>query len=338
MRNVEPTAPPGATARGKLLLFGEHSVVHGHRAIGISLPLELTVRLRANANGGHLLTPGLTAQERALIDRALWRARTLTGLQLTEHTELTITSTVPEGRGLGSSGALCGALSRALFAAAAPAEYNDNSRRIWEVAHEMEHAFHGTPSGIDTGLALHNGLFAFTPVSGALPDMRSLVGNPLHLLATVVPRSGTTGALVADIGRRMSEGDAGTRGAIAELGAVAEEAELMLGSPHTRPGEREWIGGLASLVTRAHELLRSLGLSSLIVETILSQANQFGALGGKLSGAGGGGALYLLYRNRTELCLGAPLLRSALSSIADLGECPVYPLEWSGTAIQLIDA
>jgi len=338
MGSVETDDTRSATAHGKLLLFGEHSVVHGHRAIGISLPLELTVQLRAGSCGPDLHTPGLTAHERTLIVNALGRARALTGLQLPEHTELTITSTVPEGRGLGSSGALCGALSRALFAAAEHQEESDNARRIWEVAHDMEHAFHGTPSGIDTGLALRDGLFVFTPVTGSLPHMRSLVGTPLYLLATVVPREGTTGALVADIRRRMSEGDAGTRKAIAELGHVTDEATLLLGSSHPGAGEQEWIAGLATLVTRAHDLLRSLGLSSPAVETILSRANAFGALGGKLSGAGGGGAFYLLYRNRTELCRGAPMLRKALASIPHIGECPVYPFEWTGSAIHLLDA
>ena len=32
-------------AHGKLLLFGEHSAVYGHPAVGVSLPEQTTVRL-----------------------------------------------------------------------------------------------------------------------------------------------------------------------------------------------------------------------------------------------------------------------------------------------------
>ena len=67
-----------------------------------------------------------------------------------------------------------------------------------------------------------------------------------------------------------------------------------IGSIERGSGElAEELGGLAE---RAHRELERLGLSTPELEDLLEAGARAGAVGGKLSGAGGGGAFYLVAR------------------------------------------
>lgn len=332
-----------AAAHGKLLLFGEHAAVYGRPAVGVTLPLTLTVYITRESDGS-ISAPGLPAEKLRRILDAIQRARALDNLKLPESFKLSVESSIPEGRGFGSSAALCAALAKGLVETASFSGHAE-AQLIWKLAHAMEHTFHGSPSGIDTGLALYPGLSLFRSAPPGLPSRSALRGLPLHLLAIAVPRRGTTGELVADIKTRMNEGDVATQRAIRELGETAEEAARLLGDPSHADEERlpsaadrnERLMSLARLSSHAQEVLRSLGLSSPDVDRILEKGVEYGALGGKLSGAGGGGALFLLYRDRAAIKLGQSLLGDFLRTIEGLGRCPTYPFEWTGSRARLLD-
>jgi mevalonate kinase len=274
-------------ASGKLILFGEHAAVYGHTAVGVSLPEMATVRLSGNAADAWDL--GTIAHEdretmRALLGRleALMPEAASRG-----RCRVQVESEVPRGVGFGSSAAICSALARAALAHAGASDADP--RREWSLAHDAERFFHGTPSGIDTGLSLMNGMFAFHPRPPLLPAYEPLFGRPLHLVLAAVPRVEACGALVARLGERMRAGDEPTRVAIKALGSLAEAAEAALSGGE--PDTGEVIGGMAD---QAMELLRRLELSSPWLDRLLETGRRAGALGGKLSGAGGGGAFFLV--------------------------------------------
>jgi mevalonate kinase len=220
---------------------------------------------------------------------------------------------VPRGVGFGSSAALCAALARAALAHAgalshagppshaaglSPAVGPGKPIKEWELAHAAEKLFHGTPSGIDTGLSVLDGLFALRPRPPALPDYQPLRGTPLHLVVAAVPRAESCGALVAMLGERMRAGHQETRNAMQDLGEMAAAAQRALARPAAADGAKrpaaDGAKEIAVLADKAMERLRALGLGSPWQDRLLEAGKKAGALGGKLSGAGGGGAFFLV--------------------------------------------
>ena len=267
-------------AHGKLLLFGEHAAVYGRPAVGLGLPWRLRLRFLPARDGDETGT----AAERL---RDAWRR---IGADAPLAGALEVRSDIPFGVGLGSSAALCVALARAgRGAAAAPGE-----RELWGVAHRAEHAFHGSPSGIDTGLALLGGVQRFAPAgSGNVPAARPVAAQRIHLVTGFVPRHGDTAAHVAAVRQRMQARDVAVRAAIDRLGAIVEPACRLLGAPDADRAAR-----LGALADEADALLNGIGVGSPVVAELLAAARAAGATGGKISGGGGGGAFVAIVPDR----------------------------------------
>jgi len=287
---------------GKLILFGEHSAVHGHPAIGVSLPERTRVELLGPAAIEWDLGP-VEPGDRDAVFRSLRELQDLLPEMRGRRRRVRISSRVVRGVGLGSSAALCVALAGAALDAV---RGKFQAEEVWALAHSLERRFHGTPSGIDTGLAVHPGVSAFTPVpgdsgasAGVLPRRRSICPPPVALVVGAVPRSADCGALVGRVADRLRSGDRQVRQAIDSLGAIASEAcQVLDGSSDRAEGAartREAAARVGALATSAMDHLRTLGLSDAVQDRLIRAGLRVGATGGKLSGAGAGGAFYLVF-------------------------------------------
>lgn len=207
-----------------------------------------------------------------------------------------IRSQIPIGLGFGSSAGLCAAAERALLSrarAAAPGKAPAKSAAaVWRGAHEREKVFHGTPSGADTGLAIHPGMgfLSWAEASGGLPSYEPLPVSDLHLVVAAVPRRGATKAQVAAIAERMRAGDSATNHALRRLGQCSRAARELMLRPRLPAAE------LGAVADAAQRLLAGLGLADPLQDRLLRAGRGAGACGGKLSGAGGGGAFFLVCR------------------------------------------
>jgi mevalonate kinase len=97
-------------------------------------------------------------------------------------------------------------------------------------------------------------------------------------------KKGNTGELVERV-RRGTEKSPEARGHIMEIGAIVEEARSAL-----KKGDAVRVG---ALMTRNHQLLAQLGVSSPDLEKLIAAAAPH-AFGAKLTGAGGGGCMIAL--------------------------------------------
>lgn len=267
-----------AQARAKLLLFGEHAAVYGHPAVGLSLPWPLTV---VHTPGPRWELPGLGNHEpvvRSLLDR-FGELAAAEGLDSPSPGRLEFSTAIPLASGFGSSGALCACLTN-LFFPTLPLTRRDR------VAWLAEGLFHGTPSGIDTALALREGWWLLD--ASTRPVTATALADPgLVLVVGAVVRDSTTKALVGGLAARHAAGEALVGDTIEALGAISRSAAVQLDAG----GQ-----GLPVLVTRAREGLRALGLETPTLSTVLEAGLGCpGALAGKLSGAGGGGAFFVLF-------------------------------------------
>ncbi|HTX73542.1 MAG TPA: hypothetical protein VMC79_12005, partial [Rectinemataceae bacterium] len=232
---------------------------------------------------------------------------------------VSIRGDVPVGLGLGSSAALCVALAEAALRLGQSKENEEvtdrapDRRLVWQLAHAAESAFHGRPSGIDTGLAalVHapytgrggtpggtpGGTVRLEPHPPDLPGVSAQACPPLHLVVGALPRSSNTASLVSSLSGRLVR-DADAAPTMRFLGRLTDEAASALRRPDFAPA-------LGCLANEAEAALESLGLVHEALRPLMNAGREAGALGGKMSGAGGGGAFYLVFEDADSAAAGA---------------------------------
>ncbi|MBY0278441.1 mevalonate kinase, partial [Candidatus Binatia bacterium] len=255
---------------GKVILLGEHVVVHGQPAIvaGLDRGVEVTI------------TP--CDELPALDDRvvaAVQLAARLLGLPETGF-GVRITGDLPIGMGLGSSAALAVALLRAL---AVSADLDLSPETIAVHAHDIERLFHGTPSGVDSTAATHGGLLWFQAGPPAHHERLRLPGGSLPLVVVLSRTVHATAKTVGSLRERAAAAPEVYRPVFAAVGELVRAARVAL-----EAGDRHRLG---DLMTMNHGLLRACGVSTPELDAIVDAALAAGARGAKLTGAGGGGAV-----------------------------------------------
>jgi len=261
-------------APGKVLLLGEHSVVYGHPALAASIPRYVTVDVEP-APEARLELPGGMQTPFPLLEAAVAMARDagFTGLF---HAR--VRSEIPLGSGLGSSAALGVALARAL-------KPGCGASQAAALAMRIERVLHGAPSGVDPEACAREGVIFFT--RGDPPRVEPVRGEAFIVVALSGIARGTHSTVLPLAERRKS--DPAIDPLLARLGTLAKEGRQSF--------ERAELEQLGSRFDAAHEALRELGVSCPELEEAVAGLRKAGALGAKLTGAGGGGAAIGLARN-----------------------------------------
>lgn len=238
---------------GKLILFGEYSVLWGFPGLGISLGMETLI-----AREG----------ERKIPHGFLNHIKEVLPQYAASLHQLYVTSSVPIANGLGSSAALCVALAR----------YVLGKRSVWKVAHRLEQFFHHLASGMDTGLAEEppGTIWAFRFGKGELPQKTAVHIDSGALVFSGVTRPFSTSHQVQSV---MNDHNSSI---ITRLGKITEWVLHRLS---------DW-RAVAESAEAAQKELFLLGCNDPLLEEAIRVGKTAGAWGGKMSGSGGSFCLF----------------------------------------------
>ncbi|MFK4071312.1 mevalonate kinase [Streptomyces sp. NPDC029674] len=281
-------------AHAKVILLGEHAVVHGAPALALPVPqLAVTASVgwsaRTSGDAGDVsLTTTGSASRPVVTQAADWlrrltaEFRTTMGVADDVHLDVILDCAIPPGRGLGSSAA--GA--RAVVHALADLFGRDiTERTAFDLVQTAENVAHGRASGVDATAVGATGPLLFQQGrSEELP-----IGcDGLFIVAD----SGETGrtkdavALLRD-GFRREDG--------AQERFVRRATELTDHARHAlADGKPEELG---PRMTGYHQLLQSAGLSTDGIDALVEGALAAGSLGAKITGGGMGGCVIALARS-----------------------------------------
>lgn len=276
---------------GKVILFGEHFVVHGVpgivSAIDSTVDAEvkktgegITVRDERTGEGDY--TQKKRVEQKESIERML---RTMGIDPEKAALEIWLGGALPGFSGIGASAASSVAIARAI---AEEFKMVLSDEKINEIAYEAEKAYAGTPSGIDNTAATYGGLIWFK---------RNLSGGPntiekLRLREPVEIILGNTG-IVADTKEMVAGVAARKKKNPEKYNLVFKQAEDLAFASRKALEEFD-LRRVGRLMNENHRLLQEIEVSCKELDYLVNLAREKGALGAKLTGGGGGGCMVAL--------------------------------------------
>lgn len=275
-------------AHSKIILFGEHAVVYGKSAIAIPFPLR--IRTKINEIEGDTTITSL------LYNGSLKDApKEMNGLcECIKETfyilkrpccniNLEFESEIPMGRGLGSSASAATSIVRALF------EYFNESLStdlLYHLVSLSECYAHGKPSGIDMMAVTSENPILFRKEKGAV-DIKD--DKEFYLVVADTGMIGGTRIAVEQVRQKQEENMERVNHVLNEINSITEEAREAIISGDSKK--------LGMLMNENHIRLVELGVSNQLLNHLVDNALENGALGAKLTGGGMGGCMISLAKN-----------------------------------------
>lgn len=273
----------------KVILLGEHAVVYGQPALAAAL--QLGVRAKAHLGGGPLVQIAqweIDVRPDSASDDDLARAMGRLFDQASSEVRdarVVADAEVPSRAGMGSSAALSVAVAQSL--ARLSGETLDVSV-IERHAGLAEEVFHGRASGIDAAVASRGGMLRF--VRGTEP--KSIPCMELPVVVAHVQSRVPTRHMVDRVRGALETNPREINAVFDEIGGLVASAESALA--------RADLVDLGRLMDANHRALQRLDVSTPHLDAACKRARSAGALGAKMTGAGGGGCIIALAPGREE--------------------------------------
>jgi len=289
-----------AAGHGKIILFGEHAVVYGSRAIAAPVPLAVRARVIDEDDGVWLVIPRWGVEQRLRSDPAkqmsfeVPAALMLRDLGLADRSmRIEVYSEIPRAMGLGGSAAVAVAIIRALDR---HFKLDLSDDQVNALAYQCECVAHGTPSGIDNTVATFGQPLVYR--KGDPPEIHSLqLPEPVTFVIGMTGVEGLTAKMVA----RVREGRERNRD-VYDTMFKGIDALTLQAIEALKKNDLERLGELMNV---CQGLLNGIQVSSWELEELIQVARENGALGAKLTGGGGGGSMIALCPDNAEQVIAA---------------------------------
>ncbi len=274
---------------GKVILFGEHFVVHGVPGIACATSLSTEANVKRSKIPGLSVidnrkgTEGYTQSKKEQQKESLEFTMKEMGIDANKHPmEITLGGDLPVFSGIGASAASAVAIARAI---SDEFRMNLSNERINDIAYEAEKAYAGNPSGIDNTAATYGGLIWF--MRGTPSKMeRMKIRSPVEI---VMGNSGVvadTKAVVEGVGQRKQKNPE-------KYNRIFKQAEELVRNARKALDTFD-LKKVGELMNENHKLLQEIEVSGKELDHLVNLARQEGALGAKLTGGGVGGCMVAL--------------------------------------------
>jgi mevalonate kinase len=276
---------------GKVILFGEHFVVHGVPGIVSAIDSTNDAEVKKAAKGITVrdvrkAAKGYAEEKKAQQLESIDRILKAMGIEpKTVAFDIWLGGNLPGFSGLGASAASSVAIARAI-AEEFGKKFSDE--RINEIAYEAEKAYAGTPSGIDNTAATFGGLMWFKKnMKGGANTIEKLgIREPVEIVIGSTGVVANTKAMVEGVAERK-------RNHPEKYDALFEQAEAiaLIGRKALQEYDLKKVG---ELMNDNHHLLQAIEVSHEKLDHLVNVARKQGAYGAKLTGGGGGGCMVAL--------------------------------------------
>ena len=192
------------------------------------------------------------------------------------------------GAGLGSSAAFAVAIIRA---------FNNflnlsmDNKSVNQIAYECEKLSHGSPSGVDNNMATYGIPMLYS--KNNLKPVKSIdLDKFLPLIIAVSSHRSSTKEQILGVKLRFDQSPVLYEKIFCQIDELSKS-----GSEALIKGDYKTLGMLMNI---CHGLLNAIEVSSPEIEDMIDTARSHGAIGAKLTGAGGGGAIIALCPDQKE--------------------------------------
>ena len=277
---------------GKVILFGEHFVVHGIPGIVSAINLTTDAKVKKIVGNGINVkderkgTEGYTDKKKMQQKESIERMLRMMDLDLKKTPlEIWLGGELPTFSGIGASAASSVAIARAI---SEEFEMKLSDEKINEIAYEAERAYAGTPSGIDNTAATYGGLLWFKKnmTGGSNTIERLKIKKPVEIVMGNTGLVANTEAMVAGVAERKSKYPK-------KYDKLFKQAEKLV-YEGKRTLEKFDLKEIGKLMDENHRLLQTIEVSSKELDQLVEIALNQGAFGAKLTGGGGGGCMVAL--------------------------------------------
>ncbi|MDH3610966.1 MAG: mevalonate kinase [Nitrosopumilus sp.] len=278
-----------ASAPGKIILFGEHFVVYGVKAILCAINKRVIVtaekitenKISIKSSIGNLVSSPKKPIEEIdnqfrpfyyLADKIIQKYNEKSGL------EITINSEIPLGVGLGSSSACCVA-----SAAAISGVFTKNSKEeILQMAIDAEKTIFPNTSGADSTVCTYGGLMQYDKKNGySAIDSE----NNFDLIIANSKIRHSTKEVVSNVKLFQERNEEKFSKICNEESKLIEDVLICI--------KNNDLEGIGRNMIKNQEFLETIGVSNEKLRDMIKLSNKF-SFGAKLTGAGNGGCIFSL--------------------------------------------
>lgn len=309
-----------ASAPGKIILFGEHFVVYGMKAVLCSIDKRITatsqfidekvIRIRSSLGESEINIDSSNNLEKVqqkfmkpffyVAQRAIKENSSKSGI------ELVLDSEIPTGVGLGSSSAACVAATASVNGLFCKLSKND----VMKIAVQAERIIFEQNSGADSSVSTFGGLVSYDLKNGfenisSRNDLRFIISNSaqVHNTQDVVRQVRNFKEKNNDLFNKLCK---------LEIDIVDNAMSSL---------RENDLNKLGSLMLKNHDLLKQIGISTEKIDLLVEEAKKT-SYGAKITGAGGGGCIISLVDDSNS--------EDTLNNLRKISDCFVTKIDYDG--------
>jgi mevalonate kinase len=293
---------------GKVILFGEHFVVHGNPGIVSAIDSTTDAEVKKTGKGitvrdERKTAKGYSEEKRLQQLESIQNMLRAMGVDQKIGLDIWVGGSLPGFSGLGASAASSVAIARAI---AQELSMKIAEEKINAVAYEAEKAYAGNPSGIDNTAATYGGLMWFRKNMGGGQDMveHLSIEAPVEIVIGSTGKVANTKAMVEGVAERKNKDPQKYNKVFQRAEELCYEGRAALDFFSLKK--------VGELMNENHRLLQEIEVSSKELDLLVDTARKQGAYGAKLTGGGGGGC-------RVALTPGMGLQEKVAKAIEQMG-------------------